>query len=81
MNRLLSTAIGGKTPLDIWSVRAAQDYGLLRVLDVRPISVSKRQVKSANKKVCVFGYQEEYESLQAMGPEKQEDCAEQACHV
>ena len=25
-----STAIGGKTPLEIWSEKAAQDYGLLR---------------------------------------------------
>jgi len=31
MNRLLSTMIGGKSLLDIWSSRAAQDYILLRV--------------------------------------------------
>jgi len=27
MNKLSSTAIGGKTLLDIWSGGAAQDYG------------------------------------------------------
>jgi len=31
MNRLSSIAIGGKTPLDIWSGGAAQDYDLLRI--------------------------------------------------
>jgi len=29
MNRLLLTAIGGKTLLDIWSDGATQEYGLL----------------------------------------------------
>ena len=33
MDRLSSTAIGGKTSLDIWSGRAAQDYDLLRVFE------------------------------------------------
>ena len=28
-NELLSTAIGGKTPLEVWSEKATQDYGLL----------------------------------------------------
>jgi len=31
MNILSSTAIGGKTPLDIWSGETVQDYSLLRV--------------------------------------------------
>jgi len=31
MNRLLSTAIRDKTPLDIWSDGATQDYDLLQV--------------------------------------------------
>ena len=31
MNMLSSTAIGGKTPLDIWSCGAAQRYNLLQV--------------------------------------------------
>ena len=33
MNCLSSTAIGGKTPLDIWSGGVAQDYDLLRVFE------------------------------------------------
>ena len=31
MNKLSSTVIGRKTPLNIWSGRAAQDYDLLKV--------------------------------------------------
>ena len=31
LNRPLMTAIGGKTPLDIWSSGAARDFSLLRV--------------------------------------------------
>jgi len=33
INGLSTTAIGGKTPLNIWSGRAAQDYDLLRVFE------------------------------------------------
>ena len=33
INGLSSTAIGGKTSLDIWSGKAAQDYDLLRVFE------------------------------------------------
>ena len=35
------TAIGGKTPLKIWSEKSAQDHGLLQDLEVRPTSVPK----------------------------------------
>ena len=31
INKLPSAAIGGKTPLEIWSGRAASNYGLLRI--------------------------------------------------
>ena len=30
INRLSSTAIGGKTPLEVWSEKAAQNHSLLR---------------------------------------------------
>ena len=33
MNRFSSTAIEGKTPLDIWPGGATQDYKLLRVFE------------------------------------------------
>ena len=31
VNRLPSSAIGGKTPLEVWSKKTAPDYDLLRV--------------------------------------------------
>ena len=31
VNRLPSSAIGGKTPLEVWSGKAAQDYDSIRV--------------------------------------------------
>ena len=33
INRLSSTTIGGKTPLEVWFEKAAQDHDLLRVLE------------------------------------------------
>ena len=33
INGLSSTVIGGKTPLEVWSEKAAQDHGLLRVFE------------------------------------------------
>jgi len=41
MNYLSLTVIGGKTSLDIWSGRAAQDYSLLRVFESLPTLVTK----------------------------------------
>jgi len=31
INMLLSSAIGGKTPMEMWSGKAASDYDMLRV--------------------------------------------------
>jgi len=33
INRLSSTAIRGKTPLEVWSEKPAQDHDLLRVFE------------------------------------------------
>ena len=34
LNRLLTTVIGGKNPLEIWSGGASRDHGSLRVFDL-----------------------------------------------
>ena len=39
INRLPSSAIEGKTPLEVWSGKAAQDYDSLRVFGVRPTTM------------------------------------------
>ena len=42
VNRLPSSAIGGKTPLEVWSEKTAPDYDLLRVLVVQPTIMLKK---------------------------------------
>ena len=81
MNRLSSTVIGGKTPLNIWSDRAAQDYNLLGCLDVRPTSMSKMTSSICKQKSLCFRVPREIGRLQGMEPRKQEDYIEQACHI
>ena len=50
MNRLSSTAIGGKTLLDIWSSGAAQDYSLLQVFGCPTYSVKDDKLNPLAKK-------------------------------
>jgi len=56
INELSSTAIESKTPLDIWSGRAAQDYDLLRVFR-SPAYFSNKdgKVNSRAKKFVFLG--------------------------
>ena len=54
MNRLLSTAIGGKTLLDIWSGGAAQDYSLLRVFRCPTYFRVKHDKLNRRAKISVF---------------------------
>jgi len=42
VNTLSSSAIRGKTPLEVWSGKAAQDYDSLRVLGVRPTTILRK---------------------------------------
>ena len=71
MNKLSSTAIRGKTPLDIWSGGSCSGLGFtVGLLMSGLIQYQIWQYKFASKKVCVFRYQEKYERLQAMGPRK-----------
>ena len=79
INGLSSTAIRGKTSLKVWSEKAAQDHSLLRIFESRAYFSAKD--RSATKEVCVFGCQKKYERLQVMGPRKQEDRVESACHI
>jgi len=74
VNRLLSTAIGGKTSLDIWLGGAAQDYSLLWVFGCPAyFSVKNDKFNLRAKQVCVFLYQKKYERLQTMRLKKSED--------
>ena len=52
INRLTSTAIGGKTPLEVWFGKAAQDHDLLRVF-ISPTYFSAKDGK-VNPRVKKF---------------------------
>ena len=56
MNRLSSTVIGGKTPLEIWSGKAAQDHDLLREFrSPTYFSAKDDKVNPRAKKFIFFG--------------------------
>ena len=54
INRLSSTAIRGKTPLDIWSGGTAQDCDLLRVFGCRAYFSNKNGKLNPRAKKFVF---------------------------
>ena len=59
LNRLPTTAIGGKTLLEIWSGRAAHDHGLLRLFDCSAyVDVKKNMVDSKANKLVFLGYKD-----------------------
>jgi len=81
MNCLLSTTIGGKTTLNIWSGGVAQDYSLLRVFECPTYFSVKDDKLNTSKEVCVFERQKKLEKLQVMTLWKQEDRVEHVCHI
>ena len=53
VNRLPSSAIGGKTPLEVWSGKAAQDYDSLRVFGYPDYyHVKEDKLDPIARKVC-----------------------------
>ena len=54
MNKLPSTAIGGKTLLDIWLGRATQDYDLLQVFGCSAYFNAKDGKLNPREKKLVF---------------------------
>jgi len=60
LNRLSITAIGGKTPLEIWLGGAARDHGSLRVFSCPSyIDVKKDMLDSKVNKLVFLGYKED----------------------
>ena len=79
MNMLLSTTIEDKTPLDIWSGGAAQDYSLLQVFGYPAYFSVKYDKLNPRAKKC-FLESKKFKRLQAVKLRKQEDRVEQICH-
>ena len=62
LNRLLTTAIGGKAPLKIWSGGAARDHGSLRVDCLAYVDIKKDILDSKANKLVFLGYKEDLKS-------------------
>ena len=61
LNRLSTTTIGGKTPLEICSSGAARDHGLLRVFGCSAyVDVKKDMLDSKMNNLIFLGYKEDW---------------------
>ena len=68
-NRLLTTAIRGKTPLEIWSGGAARDHGSLKVFGCPTyVDVKKDMLHSKVNKLVFLGYKEDLKSYKLWDP-------------
>jgi len=73
LNKLLTTAIGGKTPLEIWSGGAACDHGSLRVISCSAyIDVKKCMLDSKVNKLVFLGYKEDLKGYKLWDPKNKE---------
>jgi len=71
MNCLSSTVIGGKTPLNIWSGGAAQDYSLLWVFGSSAyVSAKGGKVNLRAKEFMFLGVKKNMKSCKLWDPEK-----------
>ena len=70
INGLSSTAMGEKTPLDIWSGEAAQDYRLLQVFESSTyFSVKNGKVNPRAKKFVFLGVKRNMKGYKLWDPE------------
>ena len=68
INRLSSSAIKGKTPLEVWSKKVAQDYDSLHVFGCPAYyHIKKDKLNPGERKGVFMGCQERYERLQNLG--------------
>ena len=80
INRLSSTAIGGKTPLQVWSEKFAQDSDLLWVLGSPTYFSTKDGKVNPRARSLYFLVPKDIQKARSYGT-KQEDCIEQAYHI
>jgi len=79
---LLSSMIGGKTLLKVWSRKVAQDYDSLQVFSCRAYyHVKKDKFGSRARKGVFVGFKKDVKSLQNWGSKGQQHHLEQGCHV
>ena len=82
LNRLPTTAIEGKTPLEIWLGGATRNRDSLRVFGcLAYVDVKKDMLDSIVNKLIFLGYKEDLKGYQVMGFKKQRVYLKQACHI
>jgi len=76
------TAIGGKTPLEIWSGETARDRGSLRVFGC-PIyvDVKKDMLDTKVNKLVFLRYPKNLKGYKLWDPKNKKVCLEQTCHM
>jgi len=73
LNRLPTTVIGDKTPLEIWSSGAACDHGSLKVFGCPTyVDVKKDMLDSKVKKLIFLGYKEDLKGYKLWDPKNRE---------
>ena len=71
INMLSSSAIGGKTQMEVWSGKAAQDYDMLKIFGcLAYYHVKEDKLDSRAKKAGFLGFKR-YERLQAVRSQRQ----------
>jgi len=69
VSRLPSSSIGGKTPLEIWSEKVAQDYDLLQVFECPAYyHVKKDKLNSRARKYVFVGFKKEVKGYKIWDP-------------
>ena len=69
------TAIGGKTPLKVWSKKAAQDHGLLRVFESPTYFCAKDgKVNLRVKKFVFFSVKRNMKGYRLWDPKTRRSC-------
>jgi len=70
INRLSSTAIGGKTPLEVWYEKATQDHGLMRKFGgLAYLSAKDGMVNPRAKKFVFLGVKRNMKGYRLYDPE------------
>ena len=77
INRLPSSMIGGKTPVEDWSGRVAHDYDSLQIFGYPTYyHVKEDMLDPRARKAMFIGFKKDIKRLQILGSEEQKICLE-----
>ena len=82
VNRLPSSAIGGKTHVKVWSERVAQDYDSLQIFSCPAYyHVKEDKLDPRARKGVFIGFNKGVKGYKNLGSKVQEIYLEQKCHI